>query len=398
MKQFQWFFLSGLITSLIAIQTSVADETPLQAPKPGQPQSLQQNPTLNPAPSTSTDAAGPQGKFRVTTRSTGETEMRNFVGVVTEPIPAYLEAQLHDMLTAGQGIGIKMVVPDSPAQQAGLKPFDVLTSYNGKAITSSDILRKFVLDSDKGETIQLEVIRASRKQTIELTLTQKLFRYYKFQVTPLGQKPQLADNNQKDKPKKPDTGKDAPIAARSTETDPLGRKEPLNFNTPATISTHNLCLLFVGKAKGDYSVEVNYQDETETLQSYHFTGNPREITEQIVDLPENVQLIINERLKELKLALQGQASFRLQIKPHMQGKDRFTRVLLSRATKEKSVRMVELDHPLGNRPNLNVNQILGNQVFTNELEQLTPAIQEQIRTMLHRIRIPTIRVHADSPI
>ncbi|MEQ9069826.1 MAG: hypothetical protein RLO18_24040, partial [Gimesia chilikensis] len=94
----------------------------------------------------------------------------------------------------------------------------------------------------------------------------------------------------------------------------------------------------------------------------------------------------------------GKASFRLQIKPHMQGKDRFTRVLLSRATKEKSVRMVELDHPLGNRPSLNVNQILGNQVFTNELEQLTPAIQEQIRTMLHRIRIPTIRVHADSPI
>ncbi|QDU05127.1 Serine protease Do-like HtrB [Gimesia chilikensis] len=398
MKQFQWFLLSGLITSLIAIQTTLADETPLQAPKPGQPQSLQQNPTLNPAPPTSPDAAGPQGKFRVTTRSTGETEMRNFVGVVTEPIPAYLEAQLHDMLTAGQGIGIKMVVPDSPAQQAGLKPFDVLTSYNGKAITSSDILRKFVLDSDKGETIQLEVIRASRKQTVELTLTQKLFRYYKFQVTPLGQKPQLADNNQKDKPKKTDTGKDAPIAARSTETDPLGRKEPLNFNSPATMSTHNLCLLFVGKAKGDYSVEVNYQDETETLQSYHFTGNPREITEQIVDLPENVQLIINERLKELKLALQGKASFRLQIKPHMQGKDRFTRVLLSRATKEKSVRMVELDHPLGNRPNLNVNQILGNQVFTNELEQLTPAIQEQIRTMLHRIRIPTIRVHADSPI
>ncbi|QDT29416.1 Serine protease Do-like HtrB [Gimesia panareensis] len=396
MKQYQWFLLSGLLTSLIAIQTSVADETPLQAPKPGA-SAPRENNTASPPRPTTPGTPKPNGKFRVTTQSTGETEMRNFVGVVTEPIPAYLEAQLHDMLQSGQGIGVKMVVPDSPAQKAGLKPFDVLTSYNGKAITSSDTLRKFVLDSDKGETIELEIIRASRIQKVQITLTQKLFRYYKFQVTPLGQKAKLVQNDQKKKqPEK--SGKDAPIAARSTESDPLGRKEPLNFNSPTAEATHNLCLLFVGNFKGEYSVEVNYQDETENLQSYHFTGSPREITQQIVDLPENVQLIINERLKELKLALQGKASFRLQIKPHMQGKDRFTRVLLSRATKEKSVRMVELDHPLGNRPNLNVNQILGNQVFTNELEQLTPAIQEQIRTMLHRIRIPTIRVHADSPI
>lgn len=397
MKQFQWFLLSGLITSLMAIQTSVADDAPLQAPKPGQPASLQKDAVSSPQPK-STETPGHSGKFRVSTKPTGETEMRNFIGVVTEPIPAYLEAQLHDILQSGQGIGVKLVVPNSPAQTAGLKPFDVLTSYNGKAITSSDVLRKFVLDSDKGEKVKLEIIRASRKQTLEITLAQQLFRYYKLQVQALGQRPNIARKDQEQKPTKPRTRKDAPIAARSTETDPIGRKEPLNLAPLPTTATHNLCLLFVGKIKGDYSVEVSYQDETENLQNYHFMGSPHEITNQIVDLPENVQMIINERLKELKLALQGKASFRLQIKPHMQGKNRFTRVLLSRATKEKSVRMVELDHPLGNRPSLNVNQILGNQVFTNELEQLTPAIQEQIRATLHRIRIPTIQVRADSPI
>jgi len=400
MKKFQWFLLGGLITSLITIQTTFADDEPVQATQPEQSQPDTPVPgntsAQEPRPKSPSAQAG---KFRVSTKPTGETEMRNFVGVVTEPIPAYLEAQLHDMLASGQGIGVKLVLPNSPAQQAGLKPFDVLTTYNGKAITSSDALRKFVLESDKGEKVELEFIRASRKQKLEVTLTQQLFRYYKFQVQALGQKPKIAQQDRKNpKPAKPRDRKDSPIAARSTETDPIGRKEPLNLSPLPTTATHNLCLLFVGTIKGDYSVEVSYQDETETLQNHHFTGSPREITTQIVDLPENVQMMIHERLKELKLALEGKASFRLQIKPHMQGKDRFIRVLLSRATKEKSVRMVELDHPLGNRPNLNVNQILGNQVFTNELESLTPAIQDQIRATLHRIRIPTIRVQADNPI
>ena len=163
-------------------------------------------------------------------------------------------------------------------------------------------------------------------------------------------------------------------------------------------TTHNLSLLFVGSVKDGYSVEISYQDETDTLQTHCFTGSIEEISEQTIDMPSHVQTMVSERLKELKIALQGKASFRLQIKPHMQGKNRFTRVFLSRTTKERSVRMVELDHHLGNRPTLNVNQILGNQIFTSELKQLTPAIQEQIRAALHRVRIPTIQIHADNPI
>ena len=395
MKQLRWFLLSGLLSSLAAVQSSVADDQPLSAEKPGQVTSEQKTTTPpekkpQPAPEQNTR------KLRVTSRATGETDMRNFMGVVTEPIPAALAAQLDDQLKSGQGVGVKLVVPDSPAQAAGLKTFDVLTTYNGKAITSSDALRKFVLSSPKDATIKLEIIRASKKQTVEITLIQKLFRYYKFSVYPMGQKANIAKNPKAPSPSQP--GNDGPIASRSTESDPIGRKAPLGFSHIPVTTTHNLCILFVGNVKGDYSVEVSYQDETDNLQTNHFKGSPREISEQVVDLPEHVQVMINERLKELKLALQGKASFRLQIKPHMQGKARFIRVFLSRATKEKTVRMVELDHHLGNRPKLNVNQILANQVFTQELKELTPAIQEQIRATLQRIRIPTVQVRVDNPI
>tara|TARA_R110002095_G_scaffold96393_6_gene84178 strand:+ start:410 stop:1636 length:1227 start_codon:yes stop_codon:yes gene_type:complete len=405
--QFRIFFVSGVIFSLCAVPPSFADELPLQARKPGQAEpdhkaasqeiSSTEKPSqakMSPAPDAK--PGNGQAKFRVTSRPTGETDLRNFVGIVTEPVPAALAAQLNEMMKAGQGVGVKLVLPDTPAQQAGLKMFDVLTTFNGKAITSSDVLRKYVMDADKESKVQFGVIRASKHQIIEVTLIQKLYRHYQFSVSPVGQNQEPGTDTVP--PPKAPPAVDAPIASRSTDSDPLDRSLPLGLSQIPVTTTHNLCLLFVGSVKDAYSVEVSYQDSSDTLQTHLFKGNPNEIKEQIVDMPDHVQMMINERLKELKLALQGKASFRLQIKPHMQGNDRFIRVFLSRSTKEKSVRMVELDHHLGNRPSLNVNQILGNQVFTQELKQLNPMIQEQIRATLQRIRIPTAQVRVDNPI
>ena len=397
-KQQRWFFLSGVIFSLLVVQLTFADELPLEAKKPGHTKSKSKSsaqPKLTPAKKKNTNSgtSKKQTTFRVTSRPTGETEMRNFVGIVTEPVPAALAAQLNEMVQAGQGVGVKLVLPDSPAQQSGIKMFDVLTTFNGKAITSSDVLRKFVMEADKDSKVKLGVIRASKHQTIEVTLIEKLYRHYQFSVRPVGQ------NQEPPKTKNTHSPQDGPIASRSTESDPLGgRKMPLGLSHIPVSTTHNLSLLFVGSVKDGYSVEVSYQDESDTLQTHHFKGNLNEISEQMIDMPDHVQMMINERLKELKMALRGKASFRLQIKPHMQGNNRFIRVFLSRSTKEKSVRMVELDHHIGNRPSLNVNQILGNQVFTHELKQLSPAIQEKIRATLQRIRIPTAHVRVDNPI
>ncbi|QDV52800.1 PDZ domain-containing protein [Gimesia fumaroli] len=401
MKKYQWFFFSGIVFSLLAAQQLLADETPLKAERPGQAETKQKRVAAQPnqmRPANGTNANAVKGKFRITSHPTGEAEERNFVGIVTEPIPAALAAQLNSMMKAGQGVGVKLVLPDSPAQQAGIKIFDVLTTFNGKAITSSDALRKFVMDSPKGSKIKLGVIRASQHQLIEVTLTEKLFRFHKFSVSPVGQNSAQASNPQKKIPSQPKPKQEGPIATRSTDSDPLGRKLPLGFSHLPVTSTQNLSLLYIGNLKKGYSVEVSYQDVNDTLQTQKFKGNLKEIRNQVVDMPDHVQMMINERLRELKLALQGNPPFRFQMKGHLQGNARFIRVFLSRGTKDKSVRMVELDHHLGNRPALNVNQILGNQVFTQELNQLNPTIQQQIKVTLQRVRIPTAQVRVDNPI
>ncbi|QDT44663.1 Periplasmic pH-dependent serine endoprotease DegQ precursor [Gimesia alba] len=399
MKKYPWFFFSGIVFSLLVASQSFADELPIQAQKPGQVEPKQKGSAKQPKPmrpANNPNEGAVKGKFRITSRPTGETEQRNFVGIVTEPVPAALAAQLNSMMKAGQGVGVKIVLPNSPAEQAGIKMFDVLTTFNGKAITSSDVLRKFVMESEKESRVKFGVIRASKHQVVEVTLTQKLFRFHKFSVSPVGQKPSQKTNQTQ--PSKTEPAQDGPIASRSTETGPLGRKLPLGLSQISASATHNLALLYVGSLKEGYSVEVSYQDDNDTLQTHQFQGNLKEISDQIVDMPDHVQMMINERLKELKMALRGKPTFRFQMKGHMQGNARFVRVFLSRGTKDKSVRMVELDHHIGNRPALNVNQIMGNQIFTKELKQLNPTIQQQIRATLQRIRIPTAQVRVDNPI
>lgn len=397
-KRYRMFFASGVIFSLLTVQLSFADDLPLQARKPELPKSKPAAPAKPEMESSSKPASNKrQAKFRVTTRPTGESDMRNFVGFVTEPVPAALAAQLTSMIKPGQGVGVKVVLPDTPAHQAGFKTYDVLTTFNGKAIPSSDTLRKFVMEADKNSKAKFGVIRGSKHQIIEVTLIQKLYRHFRYSVRPLGKdgKPLPATKNNSIK-KQIDQG--GPVAARSTKSAPLGRNLPLGLSHPPVTSTHNLSLLYIGSIKNGYSVQVNYQDERDTLQTHQFKGNPKEINEQVIDMPKHVQMMIKERLNDLKLALQGKSTFRLQLKGHMQGNTRFIRVFLSRATKEKTVRMVEIDHLLGNRPALNMNQILGNQIFSNELTKLNPTIQEQIRVKMQSIRIPSVQVRVDNPI
>ncbi|MFK7778148.1 MAG: PDZ domain-containing protein [Gimesia sp.] len=397
-KQYRWFFASGIICSLMTVQLSFADDLPLQARKPGQAKSTPVAPAKPKMKSTNkTIITNAHGKFRVTARPTGESDLRNFAGIVTEPVPAVLAAHLKALMKSGQGVVVKVVLPKTPAHKAGFKTYDVLTTFNGKAIPSSDTLRKFVIEAEKNSKVTFGVIRASKHQIIEVTLIQKLYRHFQYSVSPLGKNgtPTAIVKNQNRKKVLDENG---PVAARSTKSAPLGRTLPLGLSHAPVTSTHNLSLLFVGSIKNGYSVEVSYQDERDTLQTHQFKGNPKEISDQIIDMPKHVQMMINERLKDLKLALQGKSTFRLQLKGHMQGNTRFIRVFLSRTTKNKTVRMVELDHLLGNRPALNMNQIFGNQIFSNEFTKLNPTIQEQIRVKMQSIRIPSAQVRVDNPI
>jgi len=102
---------------------------------------------------------------------------RPVIGISTAPLnqvpPQYRnEIQLPEEIEGG------MVVADvqsgSPAEQAGLQQFDVITKIAGNDVTSILELRKYMYSETKvGDTIELEFYRNGKQQTVKLNLAER---------------------------------------------------------------------------------------------------------------------------------------------------------------------------------------------------------------------------------
>lgn len=92
---------------------------------------------------------------------------------------AYLGVGLADLdPTAAMQLGLKDtqgaliagVEPKGPADRAGIKPYDVIVNFNGKAIEDSGDLIDAVADSPIGEKAKVELIREGKKRSLEVTM------------------------------------------------------------------------------------------------------------------------------------------------------------------------------------------------------------------------------------
>lgn len=84
--------------------------------------------------------------------------IRTWFGVAFgRPLTPDLAAQLG--LGTTQGVLIQQTVPDSPAARAGIRPGDIITSFNGRRITDGIDLRNRVAESGVGEIVTVEVFR-----------------------------------------------------------------------------------------------------------------------------------------------------------------------------------------------------------------------------------------------
>lgn len=95
---------------------------------------------------------------------------KGYLGVSIDRLPDALRAQLADTIPQQQGVLVTQVMQGSPADQAGIEPFDILLRYNDQKLFSPEQLTRLVGSDTSGKPVKLTIVRAGDVSTVDVTL------------------------------------------------------------------------------------------------------------------------------------------------------------------------------------------------------------------------------------
>src|SRR5262245_53757285 len=94
-----------------------------------------------------------------------------YLGVYLEEVTPERAKELK--LGEERGAIVMKVVADSPADKAGLKENDVIVSFNGRRVDSVRELQRLLNETPPDRSVQIDVFRASSRQTLSATLAKR---------------------------------------------------------------------------------------------------------------------------------------------------------------------------------------------------------------------------------
>jgi serine protease Do len=94
--------------------------------------------------------------------------VRGWMGVEIQPVTPAIAASMK--LPSINGAIVENVEPNSPADKAGIKRYDVIVGLNGQPVASAAELRNTIALMGPGKRVGLRFLRNGREQTTSLTL------------------------------------------------------------------------------------------------------------------------------------------------------------------------------------------------------------------------------------
>lgn len=99
-------------------------------------------------------------------KSTG-TVSRGYIGIQVNDLNAEI-AQRVNAPKDIRGCFVAHVYPGEPAEKAGLRPYDIITEFNAKKVTSANDLILAVTAISVGETVKVKALRSGKEKLFEL--------------------------------------------------------------------------------------------------------------------------------------------------------------------------------------------------------------------------------------
>jgi serine protease Do len=142
---------------------------------------------------------------------------RGFIGVGLTDVTPALQRSLN--LTVASGAMVQDVNEGSPAERAGLKPYDVIVEVEGRQVLNNQELIRDISARQPGTVARLEFVREGRRHGVTVKLAERPVRDADAEVPDaVGGRP---------RPRQPDPAGDVPlgIAVRDLDRTFIGRLE-----------------------------------------------------------------------------------------------------------------------------------------------------------------------------
>ena len=91
-----------------------------------------------------------------------------FIGTLIQDVDAALAEELN--LPEERGAALVRVLPDTPAEAAGLQDNDVVTGWNGTRVESARQFSRMVKETPPGRTVHLQIVRNGAPTTLDVDI------------------------------------------------------------------------------------------------------------------------------------------------------------------------------------------------------------------------------------
>ncbi|HVC19356.1 MAG TPA: trypsin-like peptidase domain-containing protein, partial [Vicinamibacterales bacterium] len=96
---------------------------------------------------------------------------RGYIGVTLKSVDPDLQRSLN--LAVDRGALVQDVTPGSPGQRAGLRPYDLIVSVDGRPVSGNDQLIRLIADHLPGSDARLQIYRDGHPEVVTVRLGQR---------------------------------------------------------------------------------------------------------------------------------------------------------------------------------------------------------------------------------
>jgi len=106
--------------------------------------------------------------WKSTTKTESEGSQSGWLGVYLQDITADLKESMD--LKSKEGVLVRDVVEDSPAERAGVEQKDVIIEFDGKEVTNSSDFTDMVRGTSPKQKVVLKIVRDDKEKTLTVTI------------------------------------------------------------------------------------------------------------------------------------------------------------------------------------------------------------------------------------